>query len=96
MADDYIAFDVLHFRKRDVCDEPIEDRQKYLAEIAESFVAPIQPILVFPEDVELETAIQVVKQTSRGWSRNGVPFCFSCPRFHLGPATRHFPPLIRI
>jgi bifunctional non-homologous end joining protein LigD len=59
----YIAFDVLHFRKRDVFDEPIEERKKYLAEIAESFVAPIQPILVFPEHLDLETAIQVVKQT---------------------------------
>jgi len=59
----YIAFDVLHFRKRDVFDEPLEERKKYLAEIAESFVAPIQPILVFPEDVDLQMAIQVVKQT---------------------------------
>jgi ATP-dependent DNA ligase len=59
----YIAFDVLHFRRRDLLDEPIEERKKYLAEIAESFIAPIQPILVFPEDLDIETAIQVVKQT---------------------------------
>lgn len=42
---------------------PLNNEKKYLAEIAQSFVAPIQPILVFPEEVDVETAIQVVQQT---------------------------------
>lgn len=59
----YIAFDILHFGKRDLLDEPLEERKKRLAEIAETFVKPIQPILVFPEDLDLDTAIRVVKET---------------------------------
>src|SRR5437763_10935342 len=59
----YIAFDILHFGKRDLLDEPLEKRKKRLVEIAETFVKPIQPILVFPEDLDVDTAIQVVKQT---------------------------------
>ena len=59
----YIAFDILHFKKRDLLDEPLEERKKHLAEIAEAFIAPIQPILVFPENVDVDTAIEVVKQT---------------------------------
>ncbi|PYY13640.1 MAG: hypothetical protein DMG60_21530 [Acidobacteria bacterium] len=59
----FIAFDILHFKKRDLLDEPLEGRKKRLAEIAEQFVAPIQPILVFPDEVEVDTTIEVVKQT---------------------------------
>jgi ATP-dependent DNA ligase len=48
----YIAFDILHFNKRDLLDQPLEERKQRLAEIAEAFVKPIQPILVFPEDLD--------------------------------------------
>jgi ATP-dependent DNA ligase len=59
----FIAFDCLHYRGRDLMEKPIEERKKYLAEVAQGFIAPIQPILVFDQDVDLETAITVVRQT---------------------------------
>jgi ATP-dependent DNA ligase len=59
----YIAFDILYFKKRDLLDQPLEERKKRLAEIAEELVAPIQPVMVFPENVDIDTAIEVVKQT---------------------------------
>jgi ATP-dependent DNA ligase len=59
----FIAFDCLHYKGRDLLDKPIEERKKYLAEVAQGFVTPLQPILVFDPDVDLETAITVVKQT---------------------------------
>src|SRR5262249_53167882 len=42
----------------------LEERKQRLAEIAEAFVKPIQPILVFPEDLDVGPAIQVIKETS--------------------------------
>jgi len=59
----FIAFDCLHYRGRDLVEKPIEERKKYLAEVAQGFVAPIQPILVFDQEIDLETAITVVRQT---------------------------------
>jgi len=55
----YIVFDVLNFNQRDLLAEPLERRKEYLAEISASFVPPIQPIMVFPDDVDLDTATQV-------------------------------------
>jgi len=71
----FIAFDCLHYRGRDLVEKPIEERKKYLAEVAQGFVAPIQPILVFDQEIDLETAITVVRQSrgtevtvhDRGW-----------------------------
>jgi len=58
-----IVFDILNFKKRDLTDRSVEERKKFLAEIAEGFTAPIQQIMVFPDEVELDTATQVVRQT---------------------------------
>jgi bifunctional non-homologous end joining protein LigD len=43
----YVAFDCLHFKGRDLLDKPIEERKQYLAEIAEDFIKPMQPIFEF-------------------------------------------------
>ena len=43
----FIAFDCLHYKGRDLMDKPIEERKKYLAEIAQGFITPLQPVLVF-------------------------------------------------
>jgi ATP-dependent DNA ligase len=59
----YIAFDCLHYKGRDLLDKTLEERKKYLREVAEDFIAPFQPIFEFGLDVDLETAITVVKQT---------------------------------
>lgn len=59
----YVVFDCLHFKGRDLLDRPIEERKKYLTEVAEGFISPIQPILVFDKDIDLETAITVVQKT---------------------------------
>jgi ATP-dependent DNA ligase len=48
----YVAFDCLHFKGRDLLDKPIEERKKYLAEIATGFVSPIQPIFEFSPEVD--------------------------------------------
>jgi bifunctional non-homologous end joining protein LigD len=59
----YVVFDCLHFKGRDLLDKPIEERKKYLAEIATGFVSPMQPIFEFGPDVDLATATSAVKQT---------------------------------
>ena len=59
----YAAFDCLHYNGRDLLDKPIEERKKYLAEIAQQFVIPFQPIFEFGPEIDLETAITVVRQT---------------------------------
>ena len=59
----YVAFDCLHHKGKDLLDQPIEERKRYLAEIVKRFITPIQPILVFDPDIDLNTAITVVKQT---------------------------------
>jgi ATP-dependent DNA ligase len=59
----YVAFDCLHFKGRDLLDKPIQERKKYLSEIAENFVAPMQPIFEFGAEVDLETATNVVRRT---------------------------------
>jgi ATP-dependent DNA ligase len=59
----YVAFDCLHFKGRDLLDKPVEERKKYLAEIAAGFVTPMQPIFEFGPDVDLATATSVVKRT---------------------------------
>jgi bifunctional non-homologous end joining protein LigD len=56
----YVVFDCLHFKGRDLLDKPIEERKKYLADIGREFVAPIQPILEFDADIDLEMATKVV------------------------------------
>jgi bifunctional non-homologous end joining protein LigD len=53
----------LNFKNNDLLDRPPEERKKYLADVAEAFTAPIQQIMMFPDDVDLETATQVVRQT---------------------------------
>jgi ATP-dependent DNA ligase len=55
------GFDV--FKSRNLLGKPIEERKKYLEEIATGFVTPMQPIFEFGPDVDLATAITVVKQT---------------------------------
>src|ERR1043165_8999219 len=59
----YVAFDCLHFNGHDLLDKPVEERKKYLKEVAEEFISPMQPIFEFGPEVDLETAITVVKQT---------------------------------
>jgi ATP-dependent DNA ligase len=59
----YVAFDCLHFKGRDLLGKPIEQRKRYLAEIAEDFIKPMQPIFEFGPEVDLETATSVVRQT---------------------------------
>lgn len=59
----FIVFDILNFKKRDLLDQPLEERKKLLAEVAEGFVSPIQQVMVFPDEVDLDTASQVVRQT---------------------------------
>ncbi|HEY1939958.1 MAG TPA: hypothetical protein VGJ33_18670 [Candidatus Angelobacter sp.] len=59
----YVAFDCLNYKGRDLLDKPIEERKRYLAEIAKVFITPIQPIFEFSPEVDLETATTVVKQT---------------------------------
>ena len=66
----YIAFDILHFGKRDLLDQPLEERKKRLAEIAEAFVKPIQPILVFPEDLDVDPQSKLSKKPE---SRDSLP-----------------------
>jgi ATP-dependent DNA ligase len=58
----YVAFDCLHFKGRDLLDKPIEERKRYLAEISEDFIKPMQPIFEFGPEVNLETATSVVRQ----------------------------------
>jgi bifunctional non-homologous end joining protein LigD len=60
----YVAFDCLHYKGRDLLDKPIEERKKTLAEIAKGFISPMQPIFDFLPDVDLQTAITVVKETN--------------------------------
>jgi bifunctional non-homologous end joining protein LigD len=59
----YVAFDCLHYKGRDLLDKRVEERKRYLAEIAEDFIKPMQPIFEFGPDVDLETATNVVRQT---------------------------------
>jgi ATP-dependent DNA ligase len=59
----YVVFDCLHFKGRDLLDKSIEERKKYLSEIASGFVSPMQPIFEFGPDVDLATATSAVKQT---------------------------------
>jgi ATP-dependent DNA ligase len=58
----YIVFDCLHYKGRDLLDKPIEERKKYLAQIAVDFIAPLQPVFEFGPDLDLETAISVVQK----------------------------------
>jgi bifunctional non-homologous end joining protein LigD len=58
-----VAFDCLHYKGRDLLDKPIEERKRYLSDIAEDFVKPMQLIFEFGPEVDLETAISVVRQT---------------------------------
>jgi bifunctional non-homologous end joining protein LigD len=60
----YVAFDCLHFKSRDLFDKPIEERKRYLADIAEDFIKPMQPIFQFGPNVDLETATSAVRQTN--------------------------------
>jgi bifunctional non-homologous end joining protein LigD len=59
----YVVFDCLHYKGRDLMDKPIEERKKYLSEVAKGFISPVQPILVFDADIDLDTAITVVRQS---------------------------------
>lgn len=59
----YIAFDCLHYKGKDLLNKPIEERKRRLAEIAQDFIAPMQPVFEFGREVEMETATLVVRQT---------------------------------
>lgn len=59
----YYAFDCLHWKGRDLLNKPIEERKKYLAELAEQFVEPIKPIFEFGPEIDMETAIAAVRNT---------------------------------
>ena len=59
----YIVFDCLHWKGRDLLDQPIEERKKYLAELAQEFALPLQSVFEFGPEVDLDSAITVVKQT---------------------------------
>jgi ATP-dependent DNA ligase len=58
----YIAFDCLHFKGRDLLDKAIEERKRYLADIAEDFIKPMQLVFEFGPEVDLDTATTVVRQ----------------------------------
>jgi bifunctional non-homologous end joining protein LigD len=57
----YIAFDVLHHRGVDLLDLPLEERKAILGEVAAGFTKPMQQVLVFPSDIDLDTVIATVK-----------------------------------
>jgi len=59
----YIAFDCLHFDGMDLLDRAIEERKKVLAKVTEDFLKPLQPMFEFGPEVDLDTAITVVRQT---------------------------------
>jgi bifunctional non-homologous end joining protein LigD len=59
----FVVFDIMHFKERDLLDRPLEERKKILAEVAEGFISPISADYGFSDDVELDTATQVVRQT---------------------------------
>jgi bifunctional non-homologous end joining protein LigD len=59
----YIAFDCLHFQGMDLLERAIEERKQVLAKVTEEFLKPLQPIFEFGPEVDLETAITVVRQT---------------------------------
>jgi bifunctional non-homologous end joining protein LigD len=58
-----IVFDILNFKQRDLLDRPLEERKKYLADLTDGLTAPIQQVMMFPDNVDLEAATQVVQQT---------------------------------
>jgi ATP-dependent DNA ligase len=58
----YIAFDCLHHKGRDLMSKPLEERKKYLAEVAADFIQPMQSIFEFRQDIDLDTAIDAVKR----------------------------------
>ena len=58
----YIVFDVLHANGKDLVDAPLEDRKKKLDSLAEHFEKPLEKILVFPEQFDLQTITAAVQQ----------------------------------
>lgn len=60
----YIAFDCLHCKGKDLLGKPIEERKRHLKQIAQDFIAPMQPVFEFAPEVDLETATEVVRQTN--------------------------------
>lgn len=59
----YIAFDCLHYKGKDLLGKPIEERKQHLKQIAQDFMAPMQPVFEFAPEVDLETATEVGRQT---------------------------------
>ena len=57
----YIVFDLLHHQGKDLLDVPLEDRKALLEKLAKDFLKPIQQVLVFPADVDVETLTAAVK-----------------------------------
>jgi bifunctional non-homologous end joining protein LigD len=57
----YIVFDVLHFQGKASLDVPLEKRKIILDKVAQDFVEPLQKVLVFPADLDLQTIIAARK-----------------------------------
>ena len=49
----YVVFDVLHHQGKDLLDLPLEARKAILDEVAREFVKPLEEVLVFPANVDL-------------------------------------------
>ena|SRR6185312_3813187 len=58
----YIAFDCLHLKGKDLLSKPIEERKRLLAEVAQDFIAPMQPIFEFGPEVSLDAAMEAVRR----------------------------------
>jgi bifunctional non-homologous end joining protein LigD len=57
----YIVFDILHFQGKALLDVLLEERKTILDKVAQEFVKPLQKVLVFPTDLDLQTIIAAVK-----------------------------------
>lgn len=58
----YIVFDVLHHEGRDLLDVPLLGRKQILDQISRQFAQPLQSVLVFPEDLDLDGIVAAVKR----------------------------------
>lgn len=60
----YNVFDLLHYNGEDLFNVPLEERKTILENIADEFTKPLQQVLVFPPEVDRDTAIAAVKQVN--------------------------------
>jgi ATP-dependent DNA ligase len=58
----YVAFDILRYQGRDLFHTPLELRKEMLNDLSSDFLKPLEQILVFSEDLDLETIIAAVRR----------------------------------